>query len=103
MAEEAEVAPDQATNQVWGGERSSRARIWGSGVERVDWRVWMSERGRETKQESMPPTTFTSNSIRSNAIRQIPLNCSPKHTYYSLYHSSAAKLCTRSLRYFIIL
>jgi len=41
MAEESEVAPDQETNQVWGGERSSRARISGSGVERVDWRVWM--------------------------------------------------------------
>lgn len=60
---EEEVAPDQATNQDWVEERSSRARIGGSGDERVEWRVWIRGKGRDAKQLSMVPTASIPNSI----------------------------------------
>lgn len=58
------MAPDQATFQrsAVEEERSSRARTGGRDGEE-EWRVWIRDRGRETKQLSMPPTNRTSNSM----------------------------------------
>lgn len=66
MEEDEEVAPDQATVQwrLAEGERSSRVRSGGRGAgRRVDSRIWIRLKGRETKQFSIPPTCSTWNSI----------------------------------------
>lgn len=64
MDEDLDADPDQATfQQSPERERSSRARMGGRRPPEVDSRVWMRERGRETKQLSIPLDTLTSSSI----------------------------------------